>query len=206
MSEPNYTITVTESERTAFAKVLGGLVTKFINAPIFVEAEPCKVCGAATKTEPQGRRCQSCGAFEYVTIEAPSGGTQQARSVLSPPSSPAVAPAEGRANVTQPNAAAPAPIEQRDRWARDRSAKEAPNPKGHVVRVVNLCKTEQRPARKAGGKPYLKVTWQSESSGFVDANCFDNKLWPWLINQCGKRTTLYLVKSGEYLNVVGVRA
>ena len=38
MSEPTYTLTLTESERTALAKVLGSLVTKLINAPIFVES------------------------------------------------------------------------------------------------------------------------------------------------------------------------
>ena len=40
----------------------------------------------------------------------------------------------------------------------------------------------------------------------MDANCFDSQLFPWLIKQTGQKTTLYLVKSGEYLNVVGVRA
>lgn len=36
--EPTYTIIVTESERTLMAKAFGGLVTKLINAPIFVES------------------------------------------------------------------------------------------------------------------------------------------------------------------------
>jgi hypothetical protein len=164
MSEPTYTITITETERTALAKALGMLTTKLINAPIFVESE--------------------------------SGGTHAARSVLSPPqqASPAAAPS-------------PTPvIEVRDRWARDRKGGELPNPEGCVAREVHLSKTEQKQPRKTGGKPYLKVTWESSERGFVDANCFDDKLWPWLINQRGKRTTLYLVKSGEYLNVVGVRA
>jgi hypothetical protein len=163
VSEPSYTMTITESERTALAKSLGMLTTKLINAPIFVES--------------------------------PSGGTQAARAVLSPPPS------------TPPPAAAPSstPVEPRDRWARDRKGNELPNPDGCVTREVHLSKTEQRQG-KTGKKPYLKVTWESSERGFVDANCFDDKLWPWLINQRGKRTTLYLVKSGEYLNVVGVRA
>jgi hypothetical protein len=168
VSEPTYTLTITESERTALAKSLGMLTTKLINAPIFVEA--------------------------------PSGGTQAARAVLSPP---AQTPPQ-----SSPAAAAPtAPvIEQRDRWARDRKGNELAWPEGTVTREVNLSKTEQKKPRKEGGKEYLKVTWESDTRGFVDANCFDNKLWPWLINQTGKRTTLYLMKSGEYLNVVGVRA
>ena len=163
MSEPTYTVTLTESERTALAKSLGALVTKLINAPIFVES--------------------------------PSGGTQTARALLSPPSPPAVAPAP-----TQP------PIEQRDRWARDRKGKELPNPEGCATRVVTIWKTEQKAGKKPTGKPYLKVTWQSLDRGYVDANCFDSQLFPWLINQTGKKTALYLVKSGDYLNVVGVRA
>ena len=160
MSEPTYTVTLTETERTAMAKVLGGLVTKLINAPIFVES--------------------------------PSGGTQSARAVLSPPSPEA--------------AQIPAPIELRDRWARDRKGNEVPNPEGSVAREITIWKTEQKPAKKAGGPTYLKVTWQAQYSGYVDANCFDEKLFPWLIKQTGHRTTIYLVKAGEYLNVVGVRA
>lgn len=162
MSEPTYTVIVTESERTALAKTLGGLVTKLINAPIFVES--------------------------------PTGGTQAARAVLAPPTaSPAAA---------HP----PAPIELRDRWARDRKGSELPNPEGSVSREVTIWKTEQKPAKKANGKTFLKVTWQSQERGYVDANCFDSQLFPWLIKQTGQKTTLYLVKSGEYLNVVGVRA
>lgn len=173
MSEPTYTITLTETERTALARVLGLFVTKLTSAPV-----------------------SNLRTNEAQTIEAPSGGTQAARSVLSPPqqASPAAAPS-------------PTPVDTvRDRWARDRKGNELPNPEGCVAREVNLSKTELQQPRKAGGKPYLKVTWASSERGFVDANCFDGKLWPWLINQRGKRTTLYLVKSGEYLNVVGVRA
>lgn len=180
--EPTYTITITETERTALARTLGLLVTKLTSAPVFVEA--------------------------------PSGGTQAARAVLSPPEQrrmgqqkddPAIA---NSAQSSPPAAAAPpAPvIEQRDRWARDRKGKEAPFPEGCVTRQVHLSKTENREPRKTGGKPYLKVTWESQDRGFVDANCFDVYLWPSLIQQAGKLTTLYLMKSGDYLNVVGVRA
>ena len=163
MSEPTYTVTITESERALLAKGLGALVTKLINAPIFVES--------------------------------PSGGTQAARAVLSPPSLPAAVPAP-----TQP------PIEQHDRWARDRKGQELPNPEGCVTREVTIWKTEQKAGKKPTGKPYLKVTWQSQDRGYIDANCFDSQLFPWLIKQQGQKTTVYLVKSGDYLNVVGVRA
>ena len=38
MSEPTYTITLTESERTALARVLGLFVAKLTSAPVFIEA------------------------------------------------------------------------------------------------------------------------------------------------------------------------
>ena len=159
MSEPTYTITMSEAERTAFAKVLGGLVTKLINAPVFVES--------------------------------PSGGTQSARAVLSPPpQAPAVAPN-------------PAPIELRDRWARDRKGQEVPMPEGYAAREVTIWKAEQKP-KKTGTGNFLNVTWQSHDRGYFDAKCFDSALFPWL--QAGNKTTIYLVKSGQYLNIVGVRA
>ena len=169
MPEATYTLTLTESERTAIAKALGGLVTKLINAPIFVES--------------------------------PSGGTQSARAVLSPlPESPAAA---------RPS---PTPVDLRDRWASDRKIKSPQDAgifwaqQGAVAREITIWKTEQKPAKKANGKPYMKVTWQSQERGYIDANCFDSQLFPWLIKQTGQRTTIYLVKSGQYLNIVGVRA
>jgi hypothetical protein len=121
-----------------------------------------------------------------LQIESPDGGTQVARGILSPP---AAAPAKPQA----------APIEQRDRWARDRKGNEVPNPKGSTAREVTIWKTEQKPK-------FLKVTWQSQERGYIDANCFDQQLWPWLIKQTGQKTTLHLVRKGDYLNVVGVRA
>ena len=172
MSEPTYTLTISESERTAMAKVLGGLVTKLINAPIFVES--------------------------------PTGGTAAARAVLSSP------PPTSQADELPPSPPSghvpPQTPQQRDRWARDRKGNEVPMPDGYAAREVTIWKTEQKPAKKEGGKPFLKVTWQSQDRGYVDANCFDSQLFPWLIKQQGQRTTIYLVKSGQYLNVVGVRA
>ena len=171
MSEPTYTLTLTESERTALAKVLGSLVTKLINAPIFVES--------------------------------PTGGTAAARAVLSSPpqDSPAL-----------PSGHVPPPLPQaRDRWASDRKIK-APQDAGifwaqqnAVAREVTIWKTEQKP-KKTGTGNFLNVTWQSHDRRYIDAKCFDSALFPWLIQQTGNKTTIYLVKSGQYLNIVGVRA
>ena len=165
MSEPTYTVILTESERTAMAKVLGGLVTKLINAPIFVES--------------------------------PSGGTQHARAVLSPPPE---SPAAARPSP-------PTPVDMRDRWARDRQGNELPNPEGCAARLVKIWKVEQIKPKTAGKKEFMKVTWQGEK-GFVDANCFDSHLFPWLIKAQAslEKTTLHLTRSGNYLNIVGVRA
>lgn len=168
MSEPTYSIALSETERTALAKVLGALVTKLINAPLQLNA-PLD----------------------------PKSGTDQARAILSPPSSPAP-PA-----VAQPTA----PIAVRDRWARDRKGNEVPNPSGCEAMNVHLWKIEKKPARKAGGQPFWKVTWQvPNSNGYGDANCFDEPVALAIITQQGKLTTLYTVRSGQYLNVVGVRA
>ena len=220
MSEPTYTITITESERTALAKALGTLTTKLLNAPIFVEA-------------PNGGTQSKIDSIPRVTLrtQAERGRflavARAARAVLAPTNQPS------------PPAAAPAPIELRDRWARDRKGRELPFPEGVVTREITIWKTEQKTTKAKGngngadlasalvnlgydkskarrmaqsipelqeGKPFLKVTWQSQERGYVDANCFDEKLCPWIITRMGQKTTLYLVKSGEYLNVVGVRA
>jgi len=69
--------------------------------------------------------------------------------------------------------------------------------------------TARKPPRKEGAKPYLKVTWESPAgSGHADANCFDEKLRPWVIKaqQQGTKTTVYVVRNGDYLNPVGIRA
>ena len=193
MAEATYTVILTESERTAMAKVLGGLVTKLINAPIFVETEV--VCDQVSTPHSY----ESCVLnHQRKSHESPSGGTQSARAVLSPPPE---SPAAARPSP-------PTPVDMRDRWARDRKGKEVPNPEGCVSRCVKIWKVEQIKPKAAGKKEFMKVTWPSQEHGFVDANCFDAQLFPWLIKAQAsiEKSTLYLVKSGEYLNVVGVRA
>ena len=193
MSEPTYTFTITEHERTAIAKVLGGLVTKLLAAPVQIENRPgampempCTRCGAPI----HDGKCAVCG-----TPPAPTSGTDQARAILSPPA----------AAQSKPTAS---PIALRDRWARDRHGVELPEPEGYEVVEVNLWKSEQKkPRNKPDAKPFLKVTWQAPNgSGYVDANCFDEKLWPWVISQQGKKARVYVVRNGAYLNLVGLRA
>ena len=103
----------------------------------------------------------------------------------------------------------PTPVETRDRWARDKNGVELPNPSGcEMIPNIAIWKTKESKSAK-NSVPYLRVTWPAlNSEGYVDANCFDQKLWPWLIKvqKENVRTTLYVVRHGNYLNVVGVRA
>jgi hypothetical protein len=175
MSEPTYSFTLTESERAAFAKVLGAFVTKLLNAPPQVEDSPLKAY--------------------YV------GAEMSATLPLNSPTRPADSPPA----VAQSEAANPVAL--RDRWARDRNGNEAPNPKGKYALTVRIWKTERRDL--GSGQPRLKVTFGVDPSarGFTDANCFDEKLFPWIAAQSKESTALlYVVKSGKYLNIVGVRA
>jgi hypothetical protein len=160
MPEPTYTITITETERAAYAKVLGGFVTKLVNAPVQVDA----------------------------ASPSASSGTDAARALLSPP------------------AAAPAPpIAARDRWARDRKGNETP-PKEYQTVEAKIWKVERKDL--PDNTPRMRVTWPAPTTGYVDANCFDDRLFPWLSAGAsnGQVTTLHIVRSGKYTNVVGVRA
>jgi len=168
MSEPTYTIALTESERTAMARVLGALVTKLINAPLQID-------------------------------EAANGA------VLSPP--PQNPP------VASPAAAQPTTPELRDRWARDRKGNEVPWPTGPTgepceEREVHLWKAEIVKRKDASKTAFMKLAWDSPArKGSVDASCFDPNLFPWLLAALKASTvTLYVVRNGEYLNVVGERA
>jgi hypothetical protein len=102
----------------------------------------------------------------------------------------------------------PAPIEVRDRWAKDRKGNELPFPKDCTAGQGKIWKTEERPTKDKKGT-YLKVTWEViAGAGHVDANCFDKDLRAWVakVHAEGKPTTLYTVHSGNYVNLVGIRA
>jgi hypothetical protein len=214
MPEPTYTLTLTESERTALARVLGLFVQKLTSAPVFVEAAPavkeyweCQ-CGVRFYAYDDFTRhiatvhlgvMQSSKHF-YGNDEAPSGGTAAARAVLSPPTSQ-------RTDQPSPPAVAPSPtpVEPRDRWARDRKGRETQPSEFNRV-DARISKAER--ADLSDGTPRMKVSWPAPTSGFVSANCFDDRLFPWLAAgaKSGQATTVYIVQAGKYTNVVGVRA
>lgn len=105
----------------------------------------------------------------------------------------------------------PTPIEPVDRWARNPQGAATPHPEGCVEhKLVTVWKTEQRkPRNDPSGAPFLKVTWAVPGgNGYIDANCFDTQLWPWIekVKAENQRTTLYVKQSGKYLNLVGIRA
>ena len=159
MSDPTYSISLTELERTALAKALGTLVTKLTNAPVQIE--------------------------NSATLPPPAPPREKATAPVPPVTTNLIAP--------------------RDRWARDRHGIEVPQPKGFEAFTVRGMKTE--PADLEDKRARLKVSWQSQGSGYVVASCWDEKLFPWLAAQSKEPTaTLYVVKSGKYLNVIGVRA
>jgi hypothetical protein len=185
VESPTYTLSLSEADRQMLVWCMGLMIPNLRHETIRL-LNPDEFMNLA-------QRLQTAKPDQRA-INAASG-TDHARAILAPP--PAQVPAV---------ASKPAPIAARDRWARDRKGNELPNPDGCTSGEVNIWKVEQKPPKRANGKPYMKVTWQSKERGYVDANCFDSQLFPWLIGQQGKPTVLYLVRSGEYLNVVGVRA
>lgn len=95
--------------------------------------------------------------------------------------------------------------ELRDRWARDRKGNEVANPEGAEALEVSLNKPQ---TKKGKDGDYMHVTWPANTQrGFVDANCFDSALFPWIIKAAMERKArIYVVRKGNYLNIVGVHA
>ena len=182
MSEPTYSFTLTETERAAFAKVLGGLVTKLLNAPVQID-------GAIAAVQAQTRLDQ----VPPARPTDPASGTDLARAILSPPA----------AAQSQPTRA---PIELRDRWARDRKGNTPSGPpKDAEPIIVRISQT----VRADTDVPRLKVSWpRQEGQGYITATCWDEKLFPAIMQReaLGQPTTLHVREVRGYLNVVGVRA
>jgi hypothetical protein len=164
--------------------------------PIFIrsslEAMPGVQCGkCGTRFDDKGH-CPVC-VPPARHVDPMTSGTDHARAILSPP---AAAQSKPTAN----------PIALRDRWARDRHGIEVPHPKNASEMTVRIWKAERKDL--ADKTPRLKVAWANPAGkGFVDAACFDEKLFPWIAAQSKEPTALlYVVQNGKYLNIVGVRA
>jgi hypothetical protein len=108
-------------------------------------------------------------------------------------------PGAGTASVAHPS---PKPTAPQDIFQLDRKGNEQSSaPEGAELRTVKFLKAVDTPG-KAGGKPYLKVVFANGT-----ANCFDSRLWQGIKSTPpNAELSLWIVESGNYLNVVGVRA
>jgi hypothetical protein len=92
---------------------------------------------------------------------------------------------------------APMPVHNpTDYFARTQSG-DVPTtpPKGAELKAVRILQAEEKP------KGYLAVIFTGGK-----ANCFDSHLWGAIKNRVNQDAQLWIAKSGNYLNVVGVRA
>jgi hypothetical protein len=88
----------------------------------------------------------------------------------------------------------PAPTPS-DRWAKKK-------PESWETIEVPISKVEERSG--ANGK-FLRVTWPNQGRGFAYGSVFDEGLFPFIWARQGKKAALHTVKSGKYINIVGVR-
>jgi len=74
--------------------------------------------------------------------------------------------------------------------------------------VEQITLTPSKIERKEGTTgPYLSVMWLAQGQrGPSIASCFDEKLFPWVAGRVKQETAFYVVHSGKYTNIVGVRA
>jgi hypothetical protein len=192
VESPCFNLTISNDERKMLIFCMGAIVPGIRHETIKL-LDPDRFLSLADKLFSLVPVENAAELKRPAITEAPAGGMAHARAVLLPPAA-ATAP-------TQP------PIEQRDRWARDRKGIERPNPKGCESAERFISKLESRPLDD--GSPRMIVGWEAPTgNGFVQGNCFDDKLFPWLImrQKTGEKTILHVVRSGKYLNVVGVRA
>lgn len=112
--------------------------------------------------------------------------------VASPPAPPIGPGKETAAAILSPP---PAPV-LTDRWIKKKpevfDAIEAP-----------ITKIEEKTSSNG---PYLKITWPNQGRGFSSASVWDEALFGFVKGRLNQRTLFYLVQSGKYLNVAGVRA
>ena len=90
----------------------------------------------------------------------------------------------------------------RDYFARDRKGNVPPGPpEGAELQTVKIVGAQEMASKTPGKNSFLKVVFNGGQ-----AACFDSALWPHIIKQTGLDAILYVAKSGNYLNIVGVRA
>jgi hypothetical protein len=185
MQPVSYTITFSHDERKAIVFALSVAYPKLgAGRPFYInDSDYLALCTRLmeVRTDNQATRQQS--------------GTAAATAVLSRPS------------VFEPQRPTPAPIEIREHWAKNKKGQETPNPEGCIEINAVITKLEDAPPRDNKTQTRKKLTWESPTGrGFADAYCWDEDLFPHLANRMKQQTTFYIVRSGQYANVVGVRA
>jgi hypothetical protein len=150
-----------------------------------VPHEKNAACG---RLDAQGKRCPICHPEDWA-----SSGTDAARAVLAS-SSPS------------PNAEIQRGVTPHDYFAVDRKGnipQQAPS--GAELQTVSVVSAQERPDNK--GK-HLQVIFAGSprAAGSGKANCFDPQLWPLIKKAQGHDAQLWIAESGNYLNIVGVRA
>jgi hypothetical protein len=90
----------------------------------------------------------------------------------------------------------------RDYFQRDRKGKEQSGPpEGAELKTVKIVGAQEMASKTPGKAAFLKVMFNGGQ-----AACFDSLLFPHIVKQTGQEAALYFVKSGNYWNIVGVRA
>lgn len=117
----------------------------------------------------------------------PQSGTDAARAVLAPP----------------------APT---DHFAASRKGDiPVSAPDGAELSSVKIVSAQPTHSKKAGGQDYLAVIFAAGTTadGRVrpagKASCFDKQLWRFIQNRENQAASLWIMESGNYLNIVGVR-
>jgi hypothetical protein len=99
--------------------------------------------------------------------------------------------------------ARPTPVTKLDYFQRDRKG-VAPTiaPTGAELMTVNVVAATEKPIKNGRA---LEVIYNVAGKG-GKAKCFDASLWPYITPRQGQTAELWILESGNYLNIVGVRA
>jgi hypothetical protein len=134
--------------------------------------------GATTPQTPREILSDAHVRRDHARDDDPKSGSEAARAVL-----------------------APAPVTTHDYFAADRKGNiPLKPPTGATLQTVDILTTAESPDRK-----HLKVVFKGEGKA-SKANCFDRELWPHIVRRTGASAQMWIVESGNYLNIVGVRA
>jgi hypothetical protein len=183
MTDPRtFTVTLTQQERSTIMFALGaytGGVLNTMNRETFIFLDLDGLLALATKLM-DAPPIPSLPPFPYQQAQAPNPGRSVPDRQIQP-------------------------VELADRWARNKKGEEVPFPEGYQAVEVRLERLDRNDLKN--GQPRMMVVYSvSGQTGFGNASCFDEKLFPFLANRLKQHTWLFVVHKDKYLNVVGVRA